>query len=156
MSDAKRWDRGERFALHCLGRQAIVPGAAAAARAVFDACGGATDWKSWVLPKGGMIRIALQVLAQFIDDFPDAPAEAAYGHLRTYPGFRGQHVPWAEAPAQVRGAYETFRSIYLQLWVLARAHNDKMARALPPRPLPRLVHSDQRESTMPETNGGAA
>lgn len=155
MNEQTRKDRGERFALHAFGKQAIVPGASAAARAVFDACGGADGWKSWVAPSGQMIKMSLVVMAKFLDDHPDAPAEAVYLHLTRFPGgdklpahniWDNKVIPWAEAPMQVRGAYETFRSVYLQLWVIVRTHDATMARALAPRPLPRLVHTDGEDA----------
>ena len=120
-------DRGERYALHYFGSQAIVPGASAAARAVFDACGGAEGWKSWILPDGKMIKTSLELMAPFLDDHPDAPAEALYLHLRSFPGFNTHPVPWADAPMSVRGAYETFRSVYLHLWMLVRTHDAKIS-----------------------------
>ncbi len=153
MTKTRGTDRGERLALHTFGKQAIKPGASAAARAVFEACGGAQGWKGWIVPDGKMTRLALEELAKFFDKHPDAPAEAAYLHLRAFPAFIGTHVSWAEAPMQVRGAYEAFRSVYLQLWILVRTHDETMAHARPPRPLPRLVHSDMMERHEAENSG---
>lgn len=154
MNEQTKKDRGDRFALHNFGRQMTVPGAAAAARGVFDACGGAAGgaegWKSWLSPSGKMIKLSLSVMAQFLDDHPDAPAEALYQHLMRFPGgdnypqhnmWDGKTPAWDATPMPVRAAYEAFRSIYLQMWVVVRAHDAKMARALPPRPLPKLVHT---------------
>jgi hypothetical protein len=141
-------DRGERFALHAFGKQAIVPGAAAAARAVFEACGGAAGWRSWVVADGRMVRIAHELVAKFFDDQPDATAEAAYEHLRSFPGFQGRPIGWSEAPMQVRGSYEAFRSVYLQLWVMVRAHDETMAQSLPARAALRLVHHEPPDNVV--------
>jgi hypothetical protein len=148
MTEQVRKDRGERFALHQMGKQHILP-AAASARAVFEACGGAEGWKSWIAPNGKMIKLALEVMGHFVDDHPDAPAEALYIYLTNYPAsgmtppdgragriFDKRPVPWADAPMQVRGASEAFRAVYLQLWRMVCAHDEKMARRPPPRPLP--------------------
>lgn len=149
--------------LHYFSSQMIRDAAAAAARTVFEVCDGkSTPWKGWVHPSGRMVKLAHEVMAKFLDANPNAPAEAVYIHLTNFPCdgeripmscgniWRDEPIAWSEAPASVRAAYETFRHTYLHLWLIARLHNENMARALPPRPQPRLVHSDMMERMQPD------
>src|SRR5690349_9223091 len=114
--------------LHHIGKAAILPGAAAAARAVFEACGGAPGWRSWAVADGKVLRTIYELLAQFLDRYPDGTAQAMYVDLRAYPGF-GTGPGWDTAPVAVHAAYETFRSVYRHLWMLVRTHDERMAGA---------------------------
>jgi hypothetical protein len=141
--------------LHYFGSGIILDAATVAARAAFEVCDGkSTGWKSWLHPSGRMVKICHGLLVGYLDQEPNAPAEAMYAYLINFP-CDGERIPfsngnlwrdkdlpwrWNAAPGAVRAAYEAFRHVYLDLWLIARTHNDNMALALPPRPAPRLVH----------------
>lgn len=143
--------------LQYFGGQVIRGAAAEAARAVFEACDGkSTGWKSWVHPSGKMVKICYGLITGLLDQEPNAPVEAVYAYLINFP-CDGDRIPfsngnlwkdkdlpwtWEKAPGAVRAAYEAFRHVYLDLWLIARTHNENMAQALPARPAPRLVHRD--------------
>jgi hypothetical protein len=137
--------------LYYFGGQILRDAAGVAARAVYETCDGATDWKSWVHPSGQMVKLSLEVMSKFLDQQPDASAEALYIYLMRFPGgeklpqhniwAKHRRIAWSDTPLSVRAAYEAFRAVYLQMWVIARTHNENMAKALPPRPAPKLVHS---------------
>ncbi len=154
--------------LHYFADSIIRKAAAGAARAAFEACDGkSTDWRSWTHPSGRMIKLAHGLLAMFLSEHPNASPEETYFHLSYFPCdgekipfsngniWGGDPVPWDALPGAVRAAYEAFAHVYLHLWVIARTHNDNMARTLPPMPRPQLVH-DSNVVRLPVAGDGAA
>jgi hypothetical protein len=142
----------ERHHLHEKGNEIIMPIAKTAARAVFAACGG-DDGKSWTMISGTMRKLAHKVMETYLGENPDTEAKTLYEYLMNYPAsamlppddragriFDKAPIPWAEAPLPTRAAYEAFCNVYRELWRVIRAHDAKMAAAMPSRPRPRLVH----------------
>jgi hypothetical protein len=161
--------------LHYFGGQMIAGAAAEAARAVFEACDGkSTGWKSWLHPSGRMIRTCYGLMTAYLDQRPNMGAAELFAYLLNFP-CDGERIPysngnmwedktlpwsWEAAPGAVRAAYEAYRHVYLNLWVIARTHNEAMAQALAPRPAPRLISdTDEPEGgnvvRLPDADGAA-
>lgn len=126
--------------------------AGAAGRGTFELCDGkACAWKGWVHPSGKMLKLCYILMAAFLDEQPNASAEELYLYMSHYPAdgvripysngnmWHAEPAPWPTVPAAVRAAYEAYRLVYLQLWLIARTHHDAVAQALPLRPRPRLI-----------------
>jgi hypothetical protein len=161
--------------LHYFGGGVICDAAAAAARAAFEVCDGkSTSWKSWVHPSGRLVRLAQSMMMNFLDEHPNASSEQLYRYISHFPcdgdriPFSSGNIwhvdptPWEALPPAVRAAFEAYRHVYLELWLIARSHHEVVARAIPQRPRPQLVQSDRSKvvplpsaGTMPDSDGAA-